>query len=112
MLDDTPPPTWIEVRNKSYLRGCVVLFVPGLGPDVFKIDPTRGSEGRRRRCLDEAEPAFLPHFSEIFKHLWLPKAPGTNTQLYSPVTGFLNCPLSVSQSQQRLREQSKRKGIS
>jgi hypothetical protein len=110
MLDDTSQPDWVEVRNKSYVRNCVVLLVPGLGPETFNIDPTRGSEGKRMRRFDEVNSSCLPHVAEVFKYLWLPRAPGTNTQLYSPVAAFLNCPLSHSQNLQRAREQSKHKG--
>lgn len=63
---------------------------------------------RRLKELEIKPP--LPNISEIFKYMWLPKAPGTNQQLYSPVSAFLNCPLTMSQSSQRAREQSKRNG--
>jgi hypothetical protein len=112
MLDDTSNPEWVEVSNKSYIRACVVLLVPGLSPKTFHIDPHRGSEGKRMRFLCEVEANPLPITSEIFRYLWLPKAPGTNTQLYSPVAAFLNIPLSNAQSQQRHREQSRQKGTS
>src|ERR1700737_53370 len=112
MLDDTSHSDWVQILNKSYVRACVVLFVPGLGPETFNIDPTRGSEGRRMRQMDELQSTHLPHVKDIFKYLWLPKAPGTATQLYSPIQAFLNCPLSNSQIQQRAREQSNRKGES
>jgi hypothetical protein len=111
MLDDTSSPEWIEIRHKSYIRACVVLHVPGLSPQTFNIKPTHGSEGRRMRILAEIQPSPLPHMTEIFKYIWLPKAPGTNTQLYSPVQAFLNCPLSSSQNSQRVREQSKQRGM-
>lgn len=110
MLDDISSPEWIEVRHKSHIRACVVLHVPGLSPQTFNIDPTRGSEGKRMRRLTEINPHPLPRVAEIFRYMWLPKAPGTNTQIYSPVTAFLNCPLTASQSLQRAREQPKKKG--
>jgi len=111
MLDDTSPPEWIEIRHKSYVQACVVLHVPGLSPQTFNIEPTRGSEGRRMRRLTEIQPSLLPRMMEIFQYLWFPKAPGTNTQLYSPLQAFLNCPLSSSQNLQRARQQSKQKGM-
>jgi hypothetical protein len=111
MLDDTTCPNWIEVRNKANVQACVVLLIPGLSPKTFNIDPTRGSEGRKMRQLNELDiNPPLPNISEIFKYMWLPKAPGTNQQLHSPIAAFLNCPLSVTQSAQRAREQSKRNG--
>ena len=110
MLDDTSAPEWIEVRNKSFVRACVVLFVPGLSPQTFNVEPTRGSEGKRMRRLKELESIPLPRLAEIFKYMWLPKAPGTNNQLFSPVSSFLNVPLTASKSLHRAREQSKQKG--
>src|SRR5437773_2894327 len=94
MLDDTSSPEWIEIRHKSNIQACVVLLVPGLSPQAFNIDPARGSEGKRMRRLTELESSPLPNTTEIFQNMWLPKAPGTNTQLYSPFQAFLNCPLS------------------
>lgn len=111
MLDDTSSPDWVEVRNKSYIRAAVVLLVPGLSPQTLNIDPTQGSEGRKMRLLRDIQNIPLPNMAEIFKYTWLPKAPGTNTQLYSPVSSFLNCPLTSSQSTQRAKEQPKRKGL-
>ena len=111
MLDDTSQPDWIEVRHKSYVQACVVLFVPGLSPQTFNIEPTRGSEGKRMRRLEGLESIPLPHLTERFKYMWLPKSPGTNNQLFSPVSSFLNTPLSASQNIQRAREKSKQKGI-
>ena len=111
MLDDISCPEWIEVRNKSYIRAAVVLLVPGLSPQTFNIDPTQGSEGSKMRLLSEIRPNPLPNMTDIFKYVWLPKAPGTNTQLYSPVSSFLNSPLSLSQSQKRVKEQAKRNGM-
>jgi len=111
MLDDSAAPEWIEIRRKSHIQACVVLFVPGLSPDVFGIDPSRGSEGRRMREFSELQQRPLPHFAEIFKYVWITKAPGSNQQLYSPTQAFLNVPLSVSQNLARAREQSKRNGI-
>jgi hypothetical protein len=111
ILDDAVRPDWIEVTNKSYLRSVVVLLVPGLSPETFHINPSKGSEGRRMRRLGEIEtPSSLSHFADIFTNMWLPKAPGTNTQLHSPLSAFLNCPLSAAQSLQRAREQKNRKG--
>jgi len=111
MLDDTTRPDWVEIVNKSYVKAVVVLLVPGLSPGIFHVDPKQGSEGRRMRRLKELEtPPALSHFSDIFPNMWLPKAPGTNTQLYSPVSAFLNCPLTSAQSLQRARERSQRKG--
>lgn len=88
----------------------MVLLVPGLSPQTFGID-TRGSEGKRMRRFDELPlpPSFV-NIPGIFKYVWLPKAPGTNTALYSPVSAFMNCPLTISQSTIRAREQAKRKG--
>jgi hypothetical protein len=111
MLDDTTTPEWIEIRHKSYIRACVVLLAPGLSPQTFNIEPTHGSEGKRMRILTEIQPTPLPNIAEIFEYMWLPKAPGTNTQLYSPLQAFLNVPLTSSQNIQRAREQSKQKGI-
>ena len=109
MLDDTSPPNWIEVRNRSAIKACVVVLVPGLSPQTFNVD-TRGSEGKRMRRFEElSSPPALSKVPEIFKYLWLPKAPGTNTALYSPVSAFLNCPLTTSQSTIRAREQNKRR---
>ena len=111
MLDETSPPNWIEVRSRSAIKACVVLLVPGLSPPTFNID-TRGSEGKRMRRFEEIGPIpSLSSFAGIFKYLWLPKAPGTNTALYSPVSAFLNCPLTTSQSTLRAREQNKRRRI-
>ena len=112
MLDDTSSPEWIEIRHKSYVRACVVLLVPGLSPQTFNIEPTHGSEGKRMRRLTEMNPPSpLPYMTDIFQYLWLPRAPGTNTQIYSPLQAFLNCPLTSTQNLQRAREQSNRKGI-
>lgn len=111
MLDDNSAPEWIEIRHKSHLQACVVLFVPGLSPDLFGIDPTRGSEGKRMREFSQLEKRPLPRFAEIFKYMWIAKAPGSNQQLYSPVQAFLNVPLSANQSSSRAREQAKKKGI-
>jgi RNA exonuclease 1 len=110
MLDDTSAPSWIEVRNKSFLRACVVILVPGLCPETFNIDTSRGSEGKRRRRVTEIQPCPLPNMAEIFGYMWFPKAPGTNTQVYSPVSSFLNCPLTASQNLRRAKQQSKQKG--
>jgi len=63
------------------------------------------------REFSELERQPLPHFAEIFKYVWIAKAPGSNQQLYSPMQAFLNVPLSVSQNLARAREQSKRKGM-
>ena len=99
------------MKNRSAVKACVVLLVPGLSPQTFGID-TRGSEGKRMRRFDELpSPPSLASFPGIFKYLWLPKAPGTNTALYSPVSAFLNCPLTISQATTRAREQAKRKRI-
>jgi RNA exonuclease 1 len=62
-----------------------------------------------RRLKETDVPPSLSNFSDIFSNLWLPKAPGTNTQLYSPISAFLNCPLTASQSLQRAREARNRK---
>jgi hypothetical protein len=112
MLDDTTYPEWIEIRHKSHVRGCVVLLVPGLSPQTFSIEPTHGSEGKRMRRLREINPSpLLPNITEIFEYVWLPRAPGTNTQLYSPLQAFLNCPLTSAQNLQRAKELSNRKGV-
>jgi RNA exonuclease 1 len=63
------------------------------------------------RRLKELDSIPLPHLAEIFKYMWLPKAPGTNNQLFSPLSSFLNVPLTATQNIQRAREQSKQKGI-
>jgi|SRR5271168_3303720 len=110
MLDDTSSPEWIEICHKSYIQACVVLLAPGLSPQTFNIEPTHGSEGRRMRRLADINPSPLPNITNIFKYMWLPKSPGTNTQLYSPQQSFLNVPLTSTQNLQRAREQSKRKG--
>src|SRR5271154_1224916 len=110
ILDDTISPEWIEVHHKAFIRSCVVLFLPGLAPETFDIDPTRGSEGRRMRRLTEIQNNPLPKMSEIFQYMWFPKAPGTNTQIYSPVQSFLNVPLTASQTSQKARNNGKRKG--
>jgi RNA exonuclease 1 len=111
MLDDISQPEWIEVRNKSCVRACVAVVVPGLSPQTFNIEPTHGSEGKKMRRLTDLDSTPLPNLAKIFKYMWLPKAPGTNTQLFSPVTSFLNVPLSASQNIHRAREQSKQKGM-
>jgi len=111
MLDDSTAPEWIEIQRKSHIQACIVLFVPGLSPDLFGIDPSRGSEGRRMREFSELEQRPLPHFAEIFKYVWITKAPGSNQQLYSPMQAFFNVPLSASQNLARARERSKKNGM-
>jgi hypothetical protein len=111
MLDDATSPEWIEIRHKSHIQACVVLFVRGLSPDLFGIDPSCGSEGKRMRQFSGLERRPLPHVAEIFKYLWIVQAPGSNQLLYSPVQAFLNVPLSANQTLMRAREQSKKKGI-
>jgi RNA exonuclease len=59
------------------------------------------------RLLKNLEIPLLPRLTEIFKYIWLPKAPGTNTSMYSPVGAFLNCPLSAAQNAQRAKESKK-----
>ena len=111
MLDDNSAPDWVEIRHKSHVQACVVLFVPGLSPELFGINPSFGSEGKRMRELSQLEHNPLPRFAEIFKYLWIAKAPGSNQQLYPAFQAFLNVPLSASQIQLRTKEQSKKKGI-
>jgi hypothetical protein len=111
MLDDNSVPEWVEIRHKSHVQACVVLFVPGLSPELFGIDPSFGSEGKRMRELSQLEHKPLPRFAEIFKYLWIPKAPGSNQQLYSSAQAFMNVPLSASQMHARAKEQSKKTGF-
>jgi hypothetical protein len=111
MLDDNSVPEWIEIRHKSHVQACVVLFVPGLSPDLWGIDPSFGSEGKRMRELSQLQHNPLPRFAEIFKYLWIARAPGSNQQLYSSAQAFLNVPLSASQMQARAKEQSKKTGM-
>jgi len=63
------------------------------------------------REFSELEQRPLPHFAEIFKYVWITKAPGSNQQLYSPMQAFLNVPLSASQNLARARERSKKNGM-
>jgi hypothetical protein len=109
MLEDSHSPDWIHIRNKSAIKACVVILAPGLAPQTFDIDPTNGSEGRRMRVLKDIETNPLPKIREIFKYMWFPKAPGTNTAVYSPAVMFLNCPLSATQ--QKAKRQAQPNGI-
>jgi hypothetical protein len=104
MLEDTTPPDWVRVRYRSYVRSCVVILAPGLYPEIFGIDPTNGSEGRRMRYLQDITPPCLSNLAAIFKYVWVSRTPGTKTQIHSPTSSFLNCPLSKAQLAQRHRE--------
>jgi hypothetical protein len=111
MLDDNSPPSWIEILNKTYVQACIVILAPGISPETFSIDPNYGSEGRRRRTFSELQSCPLPNFAEIFQYIWFPKTPGSNTVVNSPLTTFLNVPLTVSQNQQRTKQRKRSKGM-
>lgn len=126
LLADGPSPQWISVRHRPQIRKTVVLMIPGLEQNDFRLDPeqngqeTSSSEGAdkddgRSKEADESSPdsyypirlkaETLPYdvrsFVDMFEHVWPVRTPGDDkySRMHSPLHAMLSAPISKSQAE-------------
>ncbi|CCJ28402.1 unnamed protein product [Pneumocystis jirovecii] len=86
-------PSWITATNKSSIKKIIVLLIPGLDPTLFNLDigPILTNSPV---LLEECCPDKLNAFKLIFSHVIPTRTPGERYRIHSPVSSFLQCPLS------------------
>ncbi|KAG4303207.1 hypothetical protein PCANB_000599 [Pneumocystis canis] len=96
IFGNTSAPSWITVKNKSSIKRIVVLLIPGLDPTLFNLDVgcilTNSLVPLKQCCPDK-----LYAFKDIFSHVIPTRTPGEKYRVHSPISSFLQCPLSNAQ---------------
>jgi len=120
ILADGPSPQFVSVRHRPEIRKVVVLMVPGLERNMFKLNADgisskkkeKSSESSRYTSPDEYYPeklkseelpAELQPFAEMFEHLWPIKTPGDDKygKMHSPFHAMLTAPTPKSKEEKK-----------
>lgn len=120
ILADGPSPQFVSVRHRPEIRKVVVLMVPGLERDMFKLNADgdsskkkeKYSENSRYTSPDEYYPETLKSeklpsevqpFSEMFEHLWPVKTPGDDKygKMHSPFHAMLTAPTPKTKEEKK-----------
>ncbi|KAG5519963.1 hypothetical protein PMAC_000240 [Pneumocystis sp. 'macacae'] len=86
-------PSWIVATNKSSIKKIIVLLIPGLDPTLFNLD-TGPILTNSPVLLEQCCPDKLQAFKQIFSHVIPTRTPGEKYRIHSPISSFLQCPLS------------------
>jgi RNA exonuclease 1 len=126
LLADGTGPQWISVRHRPEIRKVVVLMIPGLEKDMFKMqlassetsDEVKPEKECNYASPDDYYPVKLnteklpPHlhkFAEMFEHLWPVKTPGDDkySRMHSPLHAMLTAPIPRNQDEKKDKKGAK-----
>lgn len=112
---DAPGPQWVAIRNPKAIKKALLLHVPGLDKDVFRIikPGSQGEEDGFTKVSSNASPdEYLPSplvsqnlpeilepLSKPFQHVWPVRASGDSKhgKVYSPLHSMLTVSLPKMQ---------------
>ncbi|KAF9970024.1 hypothetical protein BGZ73_007397 [Actinomortierella ambigua] len=104
LLTETPTLPWIMVKNKFNIKKVLMLYVGGLDPEFFNIDPLSAEAEQPVAWAQKATNgpvSELQRLQEFFDYLSVTKAGGDKYRIYSPMSTLLHVPLSNSEKLKR-----------
>ncbi|KAK9247485.1 hypothetical protein V1506DRAFT_532064 [Lipomyces tetrasporus] len=93
ILADGVAPKWLSIYNKLGISHIATILVPGLTPDLFGVN-LDAIQPVSTSSIVSKMPQELSFIRDHFEHLWPTRAPGDRTKLFSPMTAFMNSPLT------------------
>ncbi|CCF57640.1 hypothetical protein KAFR_0C06440 [Kazachstania africana CBS 2517] len=109
-------PKWLHIENRQSFQKLIVLFVPGLQPEDYKLDlGTKFSENKEKLLNDKTINIFPTNETGIgisnippFQNLPI-MSPGSRLSLFSAYTSFVNVGLSKNEKKKRFEELQRKK---
>jgi RNA exonuclease 1 len=113
ILADGTSPQFVSIRHRNEIRKVVVLMVPGLEMDMFKLERKEAEYKRPNvsspeyyypsKLKEDELPLSLKHFAEIFEHIWPVKTPGDDKygKMHSPLHAMLTAPMPKSKEEKK-----------
>ncbi|KAG0290058.1 hypothetical protein BGZ98_003610 [Dissophora globulifera] len=112
LLTDTKVLPWIMVKNKFNVTKVVVVYVPGLDPQLFNID-LENPESIKPIAWTQmatAGPATeFRHMKAFFDVMNVMRAGGDKVRIHPPVDTLLNVPLSNSERHKKAEEMKQKR---
>jgi RNA exonuclease 1 len=110
LVDAQPPPSWILTANKKGIDHVVLLFAPGVTPQLLGID-----KPSPETCMPQpassstsADNCKCPIFPKLFTHYCPTKAPGDRYRLHSCMQTMLTAPVPPKDKEVKDRERQRR----
>ena len=104
LLTETKTLPWIMVKNKFNINKVVLLYVPGLDPQLFNID-LKDSESSKpvawAQRVTEGPAIEFQRLKMYFDVVNVMKAGGDKHRIHPPPDTLLNVPLSNSERMKR-----------
>ncbi|KAG0222198.1 hypothetical protein BGW42_006805 [Actinomortierella wolfii] len=104
LLTETPTLPWIMVKNKFNIKKVLMLYIGGLDPEFFHIDPMSEEANQPVAWAQKATSgpvSELKRLQEFFDYLSVTRAGGDKYRIHSPVATLLHVPLSNSEKLKR-----------
>ncbi|KAF8923380.1 hypothetical protein BGZ58_003021 [Dissophora ornata] len=112
LLTETKTLPWIMVKNKFNIHKVVLLYVPGLDPQLFNIDlkdPESSKPVAWVQKVVEGPATEFHHLKMYFDVMNVMKAGGDKHRVHPPPDTLLNVPLSNTEKQKREEEMKSKK---
>ncbi|KAF9434157.1 hypothetical protein BGZ76_008465 [Entomortierella beljakovae] len=110
LLTDTKTLPWIMVKNKFNINKVVLLYISGLDPGFFKINPKDPESAKPIAWAEKATTGPVTefqHLKKFFDFVNVMKAGGDKLRVFSPVDTLLGLPLSNTQKTKMEQETRK-----
>ncbi|KAF9581656.1 hypothetical protein BGW38_001247 [Lunasporangiospora selenospora] len=111
LLSETPALSWIMVKNRHSIQKVVILYVGGMDPEFFNVDPTKKDAHQPTKWTDLATSGPVTEFQHLqkyFDYMNIVKAGGDKQRIFPPPSTLLNVPLSNSEKMRRQHEMKKK----
>ncbi|KAF9179325.1 hypothetical protein BGZ51_005711 [Haplosporangium sp. Z 767] len=110
---EIPTLPWIMVKNKFNIQKVVLLYIAGLDPQLFNINPQEKGSRKPIQWVTRATSGPVTEFQQlkkIFNVVSVVKAGGDKQRIHSPPDTLLHVPLSNSEKNRR-QEESRKKNV-